>query len=175
MVENLVSAEDLLAKMRAGTKEVYEIRIRGLVIPVRILSIDEEIDLRSRMIAQNSRSGGDDISLAALIQKETLRTATFIAKNNSSMPDRFFTELKRDELSYLFNEYFKILEDVNPTLEQIKPESFMALVDAIKKNNVNANDLSLAQLKAVFISYQDLIQRMDIQTSPEGNLPGTPS
>ena len=173
MAETLISAEDLLAKMRAGVKEVYEIRIGQLIIPVRLLSIDEEIEIRNKMIAQNTRAGGDEVSLAALIQKETLRTATFIAKNQSSMPDRFFAEMRRDELTYIFNEYFRLLEEANPSLETMPPEQFMVLVDALKKNHVSVKELSIQQLYKVGSAFQELIQRPDFQVSPEANSSGT--
>lgn len=172
MAETLITVEDMIAKMRGGTKSVYDLRAGGLIIPVRILSLDEEIDVRANMIALNNRKSGDQVSLAAMVQKETLKRASFIASESSSMPDRFFDDLRRDELIFIYNEYTKIVEEVNPALDQIKPEQFRAMVEAIKKNSVTANDLSLPQLRAVFIAYQDLIQRLDSQTLPKDNSPG---
>jgi hypothetical protein len=68
---------------------------------------------------------------------------------------------------YLYNEYQKICEEVNPSLETVERDKFEMLVNAIKKNSVTASDLSLAQLRAVFLAYQDIIQRLVFPTSPE--------
>ena len=173
METQFVSAEDLLAKMRAGTKEIYEIRLRELTIPVRMLSLDERLDIRNRMTVANSKVLGDEANLASLVQKEILRTASSVGKNQVGvLSDRLLGMLSLDEVIYLYNEYQRICEQVNPSLEQMTGEQFQQLVGAIKKNHIAASDLSLPQLKAVFISYQDLIQRMDFPTSPTDNSSG---
>ena len=172
--EKLVSAEDLLAKMRAGTKEVYEIRMRDFVIPVRMISLDERLDIRNRMMVQNTKVMGDLANLASLVQKEILRAASTLSQGSPGvLSDRLLGMLTLDEVIYLYNEYQKICEEVNPSLEDVSPEKFEALVNAIKKNSVTASDLSLAQFRAVFIAYQDLIQRLVFQTSPADNGSGT--
>lgn len=174
MSEQLINAEDLLAKMRAGTKEVYEIRMRELTIPVRMISLDERLDIRNRMMVQNTKVLGDQANLASLVQKEVLRLASTLSHGQPGvLSDRLLGMLSLDEVIYLYNEYQKICEEVNPSLEEINPEKFEALVNAIKKNSVTASDLSLAQLRAVFIAYQDLIQRLVFQTSPGDNGSGT--
>lgn len=165
MAENLVSAEDLLAKLRAGTKEVYEIKMRQLTIPVRMLSLDERLEIRHRCQIENAKMGGDQANLASLVQKQILRYAASLSDGSPGvLSDRLLAMLTLDEIIHLYNEYQKVCEEVNPSLEQMQPEQFQALVDAAKKNSVGPSDLSLPQLRAVFLSWQDLIQRMDIQT-----------
>jgi hypothetical protein len=173
MKEELLSAEDLLARMRAGTKEVYEIKMRQLALPVRILSLDEMLDIRNRMMVQNAKVVGDQANLASLVQKETLRFATTIGGQPGILSDRLLGMLSLDEIQFLYAEYTKVTEEVNPSLEAVSPEKFEMLVDAIKKNSVTASDLSLVQLRAVFLAYQDLIQRLVFPTSPTDNGSGT--
>ncbi len=168
----LISAEDLLAKLRGGSREVYEIRLRDLTIPVRMLPLDELLDIRNRMMNQNAKVGGDKANLATLVQKETLLAAATIAGQPGVLSGRLLSLLTLDEMIYLYNEYQKLCEEMNPSLEQVGPEQFQMLVQAVKKNNVSASDLSLPQLRAIFISYQDLIQRLDIRTSPQDSSSG---
>lgn len=163
-IQNLVTAEDLLVKLRGGSKELYEIRLRELIVPVRMLPLDELLDIRNRMINQNAKVAGDQANLASLVQKETLRAAATISKGEPGvLSDRLLSMLTLDEVIYLYNEYQKVCEQMNPSLEQVSPEQFQLLVQAIKKNSVSAKDCSLPQLRAIFISYQDLIQRLEIQ------------
>lgn len=164
----------LIAKMRAGTKEMYEISIRELVIPVRILSIDEINQIRREAAQTVARTSGDDTDRNLHIQKTTLTLAASFG-GISMLSDKFYAaaHISVDEINYLYNEYIRVLDSVNPSLEQISHEQFRAIVDGLKKNTVTSNDLSLQQLRAICSAYQELIQRQVTHSSqPDNSLGG---
>lgn len=166
----LTSPEDILAKMRAGIKETYEIRMREMVIPVRVLSIDEVNNIRREALTNALIAKGDETDKNVHIQKITLKLASTIGKGSGPiLGDRLLSMLTVDEINYLYEEYIAVMDRVNPSLESIPPEQFGMLVDALKKNLVFARDLSLRQLRAICSAFQDMIQRPDSQTSPKGN------
>jgi hypothetical protein len=160
----IVTAEDLLAKMRAGTREVHEIRMRELVIPVRVLSITEMNDIRRDALRSAIASQGDEVDKNVITQKSTLKLATNVVKGGAPfLSDKVLSLMSVDEINYLYNEYVRVCESVNPSVESIEPEQFRALVDALKKNTITSKDCSLVQLRAICTSYVDTIQRQEHQ------------
>lgn len=158
------TVEEMLARMRAGTKEVYEIRMREQVFPVRVLSMDEVTAIRREGFADQAKRGGDETDRNVAIQKCTLKMASTIQKGGGPLiSDKMLSLLSLDEVQFLYNEYVCVLERVNPTLETITPEVFQSLVDALKKSHASARDLSLLQLRAICTAYVDLIQRLESQ------------
>lgn len=162
----ITTADDLLAKMRAGVKEVYEIRLRDLVIPVRLISVDEVNQIR-REAKRNATllKGGDETDGNLEIQKCTLKLASNIARGVPILSDKLLSMLTVDEITHLYNEYVNVMDAVNPSLQSIDPEVFRSLVDALKKNTISAKDCSLVQLRAICSAFADLIQRLEIQNS----------
>ena len=170
---DIQTVDMLLAKMRAGTQEVYEIEMRELKIPVRVLSIDELSAVRRDAIQKVSMQMGDDTDKALHTQKAVLRLASTLVPNSAPMlADKLLSRLGVDEINFLYNEYIAIMDRVNPALETIQPEQFRALVDALKKNTMSAKDLSLHQLRAICTAFQELIQRPATQTLPPDNVSG---
>lgn len=159
----ITTVEDLLAKMRAGTRQHHEIRIRDLVVPVRVLSIDEVNAIRREALKQSM--GFDDVDKNVIVQKTTLRLASAMTGAMPALPDKLLDMMSVDELNYMYEEYVKVMDDVNPAVEQITNERVRELVEAVKKNLVSAKDLSIRELRTVFSLFQDLIQRMEAQPS----------
>lgn len=165
-----LSPEELLVKLRLGKKTVSEIRMGGLEIPVRVLSCDEVNQIRRYAMAQAAKVGGDETDKNVEIQKATIKLAsTMTVGGGPFIGDPILNKLSFDEISYLYEEYIRFLDSVNPSLEQISPEAFRGLVDALKKNIRSPSDCSLLQLKAICRAYVDLILRLETQTSPQGN------
>lgn len=165
----IMSVHDLLAKMRAGTREVHEVRFREMVIPMRVLSVDEFNMIRHesyRICLEKGKSDETDLNL--LKQKLVLKLASTIGKGGPLLSEHLLGMLSTDELNYIYDEYIRVSDIVNPNIDRMKPEEFKALVEAIKKNTVSVNDLSLPQLREIFSAYQDLIQRLAAQESPPG-------
>lgn len=169
----ITTAEDLLKKLRAGVAETYIIKCRDLVVPVRVISIDEMNKIRREAEVLVARSSGDETDRNIAMQKETLQMASTLKVGGApGLPARLLTLISVDEVNFLYNEYTKVLDEVNPNVETMSTDQFRQLVDAIKKNNAGVKDLSLPQLKAIFYAYQDLIQRLDTQTSPTASSSG---
>jgi hypothetical protein len=51
-------------------------------------------------------------------------------------------------------------------------DEFQALVHAVKKNAVVSKELSLRQLRAIFLAFQDLIQKVEAQTTQTDSFSG---
>lgn len=167
------TAEDLLLRMRAGTKEVHEIHMRDLTIPVRVLSIDEVNNIRRSSIVETQKKAGDDTDKNLTVQKLTLKLASTLVKNGAPLlSDKLLSLLSVDEVNYLYEEYIKVMDSVNPSIETIDPEVFRNLVDALKKNNVTWKDLSLRQLRGICTAFVDLIQRLENQASLKASSSG---
>ncbi len=166
---HIKTAEDMLAKMRAGVKEVYEIRVRDLIVPVRVLSVDEMNAVRHESLKKAML--GDDVDRALSVQKSTLLLASTIGGKNAlpTMSEKFLGLLSTDEINHLYNEYIKVLEDVNPSIQSLSNDEFRALVEAIKKKEFGSKDCSLHQLRAIFTAFQDLILKQEIQRSQTVN------
>lgn len=165
-----VMADEILARMRMGKKTFSEIRMGDQVIPVRILSADEVNAIRHEAKVKVAKTGGDETDENLLIQKFTLQLASKM--DNDPVPfinDKIMKYLSVDEIGYLYNELIHFWETMNPSLEQIEPERFRELVDALKKNSTSWNDCSLAERRVIFLAFVEWIQRPDIQTSQQVN------
>lgn len=164
----LVTPEDLLSKMRAGVKMHHEIRMRDLVVPVRVLSIDEMNAVRRESVRMAIASG-DEVDKNVSIQKLTLQVASTPIGGGALLNEKFFKQITLDELAYLYEEYIKVLDDVNPGAETLTTEQVRELVGVVKKNTCSAKDCSLVQLKVIFSLFQDLIRKQETQGSPKDN------
>lgn len=166
----MITPESLLAKMRAGVKEVHEIKMRDLVVPVRVLSQDEVNAVRREAIAKATGMNGDDVDKNVWVQKLTLKLASDVTKKNVPiLSDSLLGMLTTDELAYLYEEYITAMDSVNPSLETLSGERFREIVDALKKSQLGTRDLSLLQLRAICTAFVELIERQDALKSQKGN------
>jgi hypothetical protein len=161
----ILSAEDILAQMRAGVQTVREIRLRDAHIPLRIISIDEINMVRREALKDQFLQKGDETDKNLAIQRYSLKLASDINKNGTpTLSDKLLSIMSVDEINHLYNEYIKFMDDANPSIESIEPEKFQLLVEAVKKNIITSKECSLLQLKAIFSAFQDMIQKQDTQT-----------
>lgn len=160
---NIITAEDLLAKMRKGTKDTHEIKMREFIVNVRVLSIDEMNAVRQDSYRTALAVKGDDIDKNLITQKTILKMASTTDKSDKMpvLSDKLLSMLTTDEINYLYDEYIKILDSVDPAVEKISSEAFRELVDCLKKNTLSVNDLSIRQLKAICLSYVEEISQKD--------------
>lgn len=169
----IITAEDIIAKMRAGIREVHEISFRELKIPVRVLSIDE-IN-RIRHMAKQSvmlTKDGDQTDANVAMQKITLQMASQMPQQAPLLGEKVLSLMTVDEVNYLYNEYIRIMDSVNPSLETMSETRFREMVEALKKKEISSNDLSIPQLKAICSSFVDLILKLEHQRSHKDNSHG---
>lgn len=166
---SITTADDLLKKLRFGTEEVHTIVMRGVEIPVRVLSQSEYNKIRKDAIQATVVEGGDETDKNIRIQKATLMLASTLRHGQAPMlSDKLLDKLSNDELSFLYEEYVAKVDSVNPKLEQMTDDEFKAIVEALKKNTISSRDLSLRQLRGICTAFQDVIQRA-IPESQTGN------
>lgn len=159
-----MSADELLAKLRQGKKTVDEIRMGALTVPVRVISCDEVNMIRREAIRKSSIIQGDETDKNLEIQKNTLKLASTLKPGSAPfIGDKLLSLLSMDEISYLYEEFIRFMDNVNPALEHITPERFKEIIDALKKNIISPRDLSLLQLRAICLAYVDMIQRQATQ------------
>jgi hypothetical protein len=129
----------------------HNLQVRNYSVLVRPLSISETLQVvhsvAARLQAQPllARTSALELSLLA---KETLIVAS---TSDVGMQDAMLTEylldmLTPDELTHLYKQYSGMLDKVNPSLEDLKPEEMKALVEMVKKNPTEAIELSFLQL-----------------------------
>jgi len=165
-----LSAEDLLSKLRAGTKETHEITMRDATINVRVLSIEEVNAIRRESIAKCANGAGDEVDRNVMIQRLTLKLASTLTKNGAPyLGDKLLALMSVDEVNYLYEEYMRAMDSVNPSLQTMTAEQFRAIVDALKKNTLSSKDLSLLQLRTVCTAFVELIQQLESQKSPKAS------
>lgn len=170
--QSIVSKADFLKLMRQGTKESYEFYVRGAKFTVRVLSIDEQTMVRRQAhLAMANVPGADETDINVEVQKSTLRLATQIDGINS-VPPQIFDAMTADEIGLVYDQWLKIMDDVNPSLQVMTEEQFRALVEAVKKKSYSSRDCTLLQLKAIFNAFQDLIIKLEEQQPPKGSSPG---
>lgn len=166
------SVEQRLAKFREGIKYTGAVGFRLGTVNFRILTRAEEMDIRRKAIAEAMKYGGDETEKNNFIQMSTLQLASTGPDKIPHLPLPLLNQLTSDELKFLYEEYVKIMDDANPSMERIETGEFQALVNAVKKNAVGSRDLSLRQLRGIFLAFQDLIQRMDAQIQQTDNTSG---
>lgn len=165
-----ISPEEMLTQLRMGKKMSYEIQMGNLRIPMRVLSLDEEAEIRRVALKRTIQMGGDETDKNVEIEKATIKLATTTERGGVPyISDVLLARMTADEHTLLYSEYIVIRDRVNPSLEQIDPEEFQRLVDALKKNIVSKNDCSLRQLRAICGAFQDLIQRLETAASQKGS------
>ncbi len=167
-VTSITTVEDILAKMREGVKATHEIKLRGAVVPVRVLSVDEMNAIRREALITSAASKGDETDINLQKQKSTLKMASNL-NGGPLLSDKLLGQLTTDEINHLYSEYVTVMEKVNPSVETIPNEEFRLMVEALKKNLASPKDLSLRQLKAICSAFQDMIQRPANQDLQPGN------
>jgi hypothetical protein len=170
LAQPIITAQDMLAKLRQGVEETYEVRMRGANIPVRVLSGTEINTARQAAKKATLLGKGDETDMNFEVQKNILMLASQVPAGDApTLSRKVLDALTIDEVNFLYSEYIAVMDRVNPSLEQLDPEEFRSLVEALKKSLLTSKDLSLRQLRAICGAFQELIQRPDKQESQPGN------
>lgn len=167
-----ITTEEILRRMRMGVSEDYYITLREMKFPMRIISIDELTAIRREAIRLTTLASGDETDTKVHIQKTVLMLASRMQGGMQTITEKLMKFFTVDELNFLYEEYIKIMDDANPSIEKTTPEQFRALVDAVKKKAITSKDCSLHQLRAIFNAYQDLILRLEEAKQQKDNSSG---
>jgi hypothetical protein len=171
-----VSPEEFLKRFRTGLDDAHFIVLRGVPIPVRILTVDECNSIRRDSAMNAAKISGDEVDKNIAVMKLTLQKATQTnPKHPAYLHEKLLGALTIDELEYIYNEYLKVLSLFNPSLSDISEEQFRGLVEVAKKKMLAWKDLSLPQLKAIFLDWAALMSRSAASPTPADSSSGGPS
>lgn len=169
------TVDDILKKMRAGIDEVHEIRLREMRFQIRVLSQDEFNQIRRDAKMETDTNGGDETDKNVRIQKMVLIRASAVKLGTpGKITDKLLSRLNQDEMEFLYNEYVRVMDNMNPNIEAMTVEQFRLIVDALKKKTITSRDLSLPQLREVCGAFVDLIERLENQQSQTAKSHGGP-
>lgn len=161
-VPEIRDVPSFLRQIRQGVKETHEITIRGLSIPVRVLSMDELQEIRATAKQECAKIRGDQLDQDLICEKLTLSKASTVPKNGTPLlAAPLLSELSADEINFLYNELMVVFDRVNPALDVMTEAELRAIKEEIKKKTITPKDLSLRQLRAIFLDWQALITQQD--------------
>lgn len=162
---------EVLAGMRNGKKTTSTIKMGDQEIPVRILSADEIIGIRTAAkLKRIAMVHGDETDESYQTQKLTLLAASDVTGIGSGiLSESLLHQLTLNEMTFLYDQMINFWDEFNPSIEVMTSERFRDIVDALKKNRISWSDCSMEARKAIFTDYVAAIQAADSQTLPKGN------
>lgn len=145
----------LLEEMRAGVEYKFQIKCRSLSFWVRPLSNLETIRAHQsagRRLEELPDNDRTEQTASLFLASETLKLASSsdIGANDSPLTDHYLERMTPDELRYLFKEYLRVVDRVNPSLDEMPLEELTSLIDSVKKSP----DGKLALIE---LSFSDLV------------------
>ena len=168
-VNKITTSEDLLKKLRAGNNQKLEIGLGQLKVPVRLLNAVEEATLQAQAEQKTKRENPQELEYkvfkAQNVMKGILQAATTI-NGAPGLPIGFLDALTHVELSELFDQYNTLNHTINPSIESMKQEDIVALVEAVKKKQRTSSDLYTWQLAATGRFFLDSVLPM-LQTDKD--------
>lgn len=166
-VNEIQTAEALLAKLRAGNNQKLEIGLGDFKTPVRLLDAAEEARIlaESQIAATKLNPSGvqKEVFEAQITMKQILVAATSI-NGQVGMSKKFLDLLTHVELSELFDQYNTLNHTINPSVQSLRPEEIIKLVESVKKKQKTAKDFYTWQLAAIGTFFLDSVLPM-LQTA----------
>ena len=155
---------DLLDAMREGVAFSFELHIRKATIRLRPLSSAEQRSIYSQVNTQvlHARKQGNEMTnfeadLARAQGTLIMASSDEYGKNPQLGPYQL-DRMTSDEILYIYREYLAMLDKVSPSLETFEAEEAKALVELLKKNKDQLNELTYKQLRGILswiLSTQD--------------------
>jgi len=127
-----------IEKMRAGVEYRMQVKCRNFLISVRPLTITEQMQATTNAIdkfRQLPEPAKHKLSESIMLAKEVLLLATTsnFGSNDSSLTEEMMSLWTSQELMFVYEQYLAAIERVNPSLEKMKPELLVEIVDELKK------------------------------------------
>lgn len=155
-------SSQILTALRLGTAFRFAVTIKGLTVPLRPLSMDEEVSVMHdvhQMLNQNPLLKQDDFYQSTLKAKLTLELASTSrpGEKDFKLTAKELGAWTGDEVQKLFKEYVAIRDKVNPDIEEMTAEQINNVIDLLKKSPREGwvsmlNGLSFSQLKDIICS-----------------------
>ncbi len=148
----ITMTDKILELMRHGVDYKFKVRLRGFEITFRPLS-----ELETTQIADETRDfllglkeeHRTELKYSAVFANKTLQQASTSApgKTDYQITEAVLVKCTPDEVMFLFNEYNKCVDKVNPSLEKMSVKDIEDLVDAAKKKALVMTELSFWQME----------------------------
>lgn len=145
-------AKSPIELMRFGVDYKFKVRLRSFEIVFRPLS-----ELETTQIADETRDyllglkeeHRTDLKYSAVFANKTLQQASTSApgKTDYQITEAILIKCTPDEVMFLFNEYNKCVDKVNPSLEKMTVEDLEKLVEDAKKKALVMTELSFWQME----------------------------
>lgn len=168
------------AKIGKGVREIHEVNIFEDVVPIRLLSMREEREVKHATFIEmqkfpNFKSGTTlyDQEFNKIIFRKMISLATTPCPEYTKDDQRYLREIDLDEIppatfAELINAYKALELEYNPTINQIDEENIRFLVgemlDPEKKLAIIAG-LTLSQLRATQNVLLEMIMSLEDNTS----------
>lgn len=155
------SIDDVLTAMRFGVDYYFTVKVRGLELRMRPLSIHEQVGVTNEAAEEMSlktKTSQNAMTEASLLAIRTLERASSPGPDSKvlgRLQAHTLQQMTNDELMALYRAYSEGCDKLNPAMETITPEQLDALVESVKKNHTALKDLPqprLAQLAAYLLT-----------------------
>jgi hypothetical protein len=146
-------AKSPIELMRFGTDYKFKIKLREFQITFRPLSTLETVQIEGKvqdhLLEQFKENQRTQLLYSLLFAQKTLQEASTSepGKTDYQITDFVLSKCTPDEVMYLFNEYNKCVDKVNPSLEKMSAKDLEELVEQAKKKALVMTELSFWQME----------------------------
>lgn len=129
-----------LSLIRQGVDYRFNVRLRGMSLSMRPLSISEEDQITEEVLdeleklPEHKRTSLRQSALLTIKKLERGQTSD-VGVNDAKMFAAELSRLTPDELGSMMKQYVTGCERLNPALEEMKTEEVQKWVDTLKKNS----------------------------------------
>lgn len=140
-----------LDKMRQGVEYRHPVRLRDFVVHLRPLTIVEQNDVVNEVIQffdRNPHIARNRLTEHTRTAIETLKRASTDFDQpieEARLSEMMLEKMTNAEIHYVFSQYREIDEKCNPILEEMKRDEVLALIEEVKKNPSQLDDLSFLE------------------------------
>lgn len=146
------STEKILELMRFGVEYKFKVRLNKFEIifrPLSELEVTQIADETRDFILSQPEAHRTDLKYSAVYANKTLQQASTSApgKTDYQITEAVLVRCTPDEIMFLFNEYNKCVDKVNPSLEKMDVKELEDLVASAKKKALVMTELSFWQME----------------------------
>lgn len=163
MQNNPLSDQDIpqLDAMRMGVDYRMQLKSRDFTLMVRPLALSEMLKVYATVqdkLKTLPDTYKNQLTEHTVLAQETLKIASTSRVNGTDyvISDMMMQAMTPDELHFLYKQYVAACDRVNPSLDLLKEEEILALVDELKKNLTPDLELRLTELS--FFQHMSLVR-----------------